>query len=85
MNVDLSAIPQMELTRRYREARRVWLQMRGAATRLGITEREYCDRAIALWFPEPITWASSNTTPTVLDYERAWRDAALAQGGRDET
>lgn len=80
MNLDLSSIPQQELLRRYREARRAWAALTASRDHAGvprlsdITEREYCDRAVSMWWA-PITWTSSTSDNIVLDFDAAFLEA----------
>lgn len=68
---------QGRLLQRYQAARRVWRDnsdVQSAAALIGMSEREYCDRYIALFGPFQWVGSSANVPPP-LDYDRAYREA----------
>lgn len=70
-----------ELARRYRVARNVWRDnpnVQRAAATIGMSEREYCDRYIAMY--PALTWTSNSVLHPLsgLDCDTAFEDAAVA-------
>lgn len=80
MTSNITTDPYKKLVREYREARKVWAdnaELRSAAAALDMSEREYCDRYLAMFYPPQSVWTTDGSL-----YNAPWRP--LEQWARDK-